>query len=100
VTKVVGSEGYPGLTAERVLAAGGLSRATFYQYFSNVDDCFWSAYREHADQLVRRAEAAVRRGEPRELAVLDTLVEAAICRPEAALLLMTEGLAAGPAGLG
>jgi AcrR family transcriptional regulator len=24
------------------------SRASFYQYFSNVDDCFLSAYQQHA----------------------------------------------------
>jgi AcrR family transcriptional regulator len=99
VTQVAARDGYPGLTVERVLAAASVSRATFYQYFSNVNDCFWSAYREHAEQLLRDVNAAAAGSPRRELAVLDALTAAASTRPEIALLLMREGLAAGPAGL-
>jgi AcrR family transcriptional regulator len=99
VTEVVASDGYPGLTVERVLAAAGVSRATFYQYFSNVDDCFWSAYRQHAEQFVRDVTAAVTGCRQRQLEVLDALVATAISRPRIARLLLREGLAAGYTGL-
>ncbi len=99
VTQVAARDGYPGLTVERVLAVASVSRATFYQYFSNVDDCFWSAYRGHAEQLLRDVSAAAAGSPRRELAVLDALSAAASTRPEIALLLMRENLAAGSAGL-
>jgi AcrR family transcriptional regulator len=101
VSDVAAHKGYAHLTVERLLASAGVSRATFYQYFANVDDCFWSAYRHHADRLVDETNAAVgaRRGEPPELLVLDALVDAAVSRPGIVRLLTREGLAAGPAGL-
>ncbi len=98
VTQVAARDGYAGLTVERVLATARVSRATFYQYFSNVDDCFWSAYREHAEQLLRDVSGAAAGSSRRELAVLDALTAAASTRPQTALVLMREGLAAGQAG--
>lgn len=98
-TEVAASDGYVSLTVERVLAVASVSRATFYQYFSNIDDCFRSAYRQHAEELVSAVATAVRHSERRELTMLDTLVDTAISSPQIARLLMTEGLAAGQAGL-
>jgi AcrR family transcriptional regulator len=99
VTSVVGSHGYAHLTVEAVLGAAAVSRATFYQYFSNVEDCFASAYRLHAEQLVAQIVSAVRGTDQREFAMLDVLVDTAIAQPQVARLLLTEGLAAGPVGL-
>jgi AcrR family transcriptional regulator len=99
VVEVVNRDGYPHLTVERLLVAAGVSRASFYQYFSNVDDCFWTAYRHHAKQLVSDVTAAVASSSHRELAAVDALVDAAISRPDIARLLMREGLAAGTVGL-
>ena len=97
-THIAACHGYSQLTVERVLGMAGVSRATFYQYFSNVDDCFWSAYSRHAEQLVSDVSAAARRGRDAELAVLEALVAIALSRPHIARLLMHEGLAAGPRG--
>jgi len=99
VTEVAARHGYAQLTVERILSAAGVSRATFYQYFCNVDDCFWSAYRQHAEQLVSDVTAAAKGNRHRELAVLDALAVTATSRPEIARLLMRECLAAGPTGL-
>src|ERR1700683_702190 len=96
-THLAARDGYASLTVEKILAAAAVSRATFYQYFCNVDDCFWSAYRQHAEQLVAVVVAAAG-SLHRELEVLDTLVATAISRPQAARLLMREGLAAGATG--
>jgi AcrR family transcriptional regulator len=98
-TQAVARDGYVNLTVERILAAASVSRATFYQYFSNVDDCFWSAYCRHAEQLVSDVAAAAQANRHPELAVLDALAAAATSRPEIACLLMRECLAAGPRGL-
>lgn len=92
-------EGYARLTVERIIATAGVSRATFYQYFANVDECFRGAYRHHAEVLIADVTAAAGVAEQRELAVLEALVATAAARPDAASLLMREGLAAGPLGL-
>jgi AcrR family transcriptional regulator len=99
LTGLSARDGYVKLTVERVLAAAGLSRATFYQYFASVEDCFSSAYREHAERLVGEVAASVGGAECRELAMLDALAGAAVSRPDMARLLMREGLAAGRASL-
>ncbi len=99
VTQLCASDGYVNLTVDRILAAARVSRATFYQYFSNVDDCFLSAYREHAAQFVSDVTAASQGSRNRELAVVAAVVDIATSRPDVAQLLMREGLAAGPAGL-
>ena len=97
-TQLTARDGYANLTVEKLLAGAGVSRATFYQYFCNVDDCFWSAYRQHAEQLLVDVETAAAGSIHRELEVLDALVAAAVSRPQAARLLMREVLAAGATG--
>ncbi len=92
-------EGYPCLTVERLLEASGVSRASFYQYFRNLDDCLWNAYRAHAERLTSEVAAAVARSEPWQLAVLNALFDTAMSRPQAAQLLMGEALAGGSSGL-
>lgn len=99
LTRVAARDGYVSLTVERILATAGVSRATFYQYFSNIDDCFWTAYRRHADRLVADVVDALGRHESPTQAVIDVLIATATCRPDVARLLMREGLAAGPAGM-
>ncbi len=99
ITELAGRHGYGQLTVEAVLTEAHVSRATFYQYFTNLDDCFASAYRENAERLIADVMAAVGPGKHSEPAVLEALVDAAISRPQLARLLMREGLAAGPAGL-
>lgn len=98
VTLLAGRDGYGQLTVEKVLVCAGVSRASFYQYFSDLDDCFVSAYRRHAEQLALDVEEAVSRSGQRELAMLEALVDAAIGRPWASQLLMIEGHASGSAG--
>lgn len=96
VTEVCARASYPDVTVEDLLAVAGVSRATFYQYFSGVEDCFLTAYREHALRLVKVIACSSAREHP-ELAALDALVDLAIERPDAALMLSREGLAGGAA---
>jgi AcrR family transcriptional regulator len=96
VTEACARASYPDINVENVLAVAGVSRATFYQYFSNLEDCFLTAYRGHALGLVEAVACAHTREHP-ELAALDALVDLAIHSPDAALLLSREGLAGGSA---
>jgi AcrR family transcriptional regulator len=99
IVEVAEQRGYAELTVEAVLAAAGVSRASFYQYFSNVEDCFWSAYRLHADGLCGRLAAALETAQDPIATVLDVLAQEAVASPRLARLLMSEAMAAGPAGL-
>jgi len=99
VTRAAGSEGYSDLTVERVLELAGVSRASFYQYFLSLDDCFADAYRQHAGKLTSDIARAVHSGDSPEFALLATLVETAGHDPDATRLLTIEGLAAGSFGL-
>jgi len=99
VTRAAAEVGYAALTVERVLAAAAVSRATFYQYFQSLDDCFWAAYREHADWFVGEVACAARDSQDREVGVLRALVEAVVSRPDVGQLLVAECMAAGPSGL-
>jgi AcrR family transcriptional regulator len=96
VTEVCARISYPDVTVEALLAVAGVSRATFYQYFSSVGDCFLTAYREHALRLVEVIASSPDCEHP-ELAALEALVDLAIHRPGVALLLTREGLAGGSA---
>ncbi len=98
VAEAVDKAGYAHLTVQGILDAAGVSRATFYQYFRNVDDCFWGAYRHHAGQLADHVAHCVA-DDRSELAVLEALAGFAVNHPSTTLLLTREGLAAAPAGL-
>jgi AcrR family transcriptional regulator len=99
VTDAAYRHGFAGLTVEKVLAHTGVSRASFYQYFLNVEDCLWSAHRDLADQLAGEVDCALENDEAPELAALDAIASFASRRPAEALVLMREALAAGPAGV-
>src|SRR2546430_4460155 len=55
-TEAVAEQGYVNTTVADILARAGVSRATFYQLFSDKEDCFNAAYRESAE-LVATAMA-------------------------------------------
>jgi AcrR family transcriptional regulator len=99
VVEVTAGRAYAELTVEAVLTAAGVSRASFYQYFSNIEDCFWSAFRLRADGLCSRLATALETAADPIAGVLDVFAREAEESPRAARLLMSEALAAGPAGL-
>lgn len=98
VTRAAGNEGYSDLTVERVLEVACVSRASFYQYFLSLDDCFADAYRQHGEKLISDIARAVHGGDSSELALLAALVGTAEHDPDAAKLLTIEGVAAGSVG--
>jgi AcrR family transcriptional regulator len=99
VTNVAATHGYGQLTVGAVLAAASVSRASFYQYFSNIEDCFWSAYRLHTQRLYDGLSDAVHAAEHGLPAVLENLTQQAVADPVRARVLMGEPMAAGPRGL-
>jgi AcrR family transcriptional regulator len=89
--------GYEGANVSQVIAAAGVSRPTFYEYFLDKDDCFLCAHRELSDLLAVEVERAIAE-QPPERAVQATvrrLVELAEAFPERATLLVSETMAGG-----
>jgi AcrR family transcriptional regulator len=99
VVNVVDRVGFNALTVEQILNDACVSRATFYQYFSNAADCFWSGHRLHADRICERAAVAAADAEHPMRTVLDMLALEAVRSPAVARLVMSETVGAGPTGL-
>jgi AcrR family transcriptional regulator len=51
--------GYGGASVSQVIAHAGVSRPTFYEYFTDKEDCFLAAHRAHARLLVKDISRAV-----------------------------------------
>jgi AcrR family transcriptional regulator len=50
--RAVAEKGYARFTVADVLAGSGVSRETFYEHFSDKDDCFRAAYQLATDEVV------------------------------------------------
>lgn len=89
--------GYAGANIADVIAHARVSRPTFYEYFSDRDDCFLAVHAEISRKMIERVLEAVR-AEPPERAVqaaVEALVSAAEAEPEEARFLVNETLAGG-----
>ena len=96
---LVGERGYEGVTARRVSERAGVSNRTFYECFSDREDCFLAAFNHAVDGL----ELEVRAGWESELgwtarvrAALAALLQTLDREPAVRRLVFVEALAAGP----
>jgi AcrR family transcriptional regulator len=94
-------DGYAGANVSAVIAEAGVSRPTFYDYFSDRDDCFLTAVGDVEGQLLAEVRAEIRdaRREHALAAAIGTLVRFASREPEMARFLTNEPMAAGPRAL-
>ncbi len=100
--EVVAEKGYGETTVADILERSGVSRKTFYDLYTNKEDCFLAAYDRLVDTLADNvadafaSEAAwperIRRG-------LQAMLELLADRPESARVGLVEVLAAGPRAL-
>jgi AcrR family transcriptional regulator len=102
-TAVVAQRGYTKTTVADIIAEAGVSRATFYELFSDRDDCFQAAYRQSAELVAALMSAELDRirndtGEPldRLSRVLDVYLRLLHNAPALARLFLVEVYAAGP----
>jgi AcrR family transcriptional regulator len=101
VVAIVHRGGYASVNVSRIITEAGVSRPTFYDYFSDKDDCFLGALGEIQERLLARVRRAVEEAPP-ELAMqasLAAIVEFAIAEPIPALFLTSHAMGAGPAAL-
>ncbi len=92
--------GYRSTNVQDVIERAGVSRPTFYEHFSNKDDCFLAAFDTSAARLRERiADAADEGGNvwrDRLRCGFAALLAFVACEPEAARMVIVEARAACP----
>lgn len=95
--------GYLETNVQDVIDRAGVSRPTFYEHFSNKEDCFMAAFDTSAERLRKKVEAGVRRGgdvwRDRVRFGLEALLHFAAAEPETACAMVVEARAASAAAV-
>ncbi|HEX8052683.1 MAG TPA: TetR/AcrR family transcriptional regulator [Thermoleophilaceae bacterium] len=102
VIERVAAKGYAATTVADVIGQAAVSRKTFYEHFSDKEECFIAAYDEITRQLMGSVVEAYE-GRPawaeRVASALGILLERLASRPALARFCIIEILAAGPRAL-
>jgi AcrR family transcriptional regulator len=95
--------GYLETNVQDVIDRAGVSRPTFYEHFSNKEDCFLAAFDTSAERLRKKIEAAVAKGgevwRDRIRCGLEALLGFAISEPDTARMMVVEARAASAAAV-
>lgn len=95
--------GYLETNVQDVIDRAGVSRPTFYEHFSNKEDCFLAAFDTSAARLRSKIEGAVRQGgnvwRDRVRYGLEALLSFASREPDTARTLVVEARAASAAAV-
>ena len=98
--RAVSELGYRSTNVQDVIEQAGVSRPTFYEHFSNKDDCFLAAFDTCAQRLRDQVAAAADRGgnvwRDRIRLGFIALLAFAAAEPEAARMVIVEARAATP----
>lgn len=90
--------GYLGTNVQDVIDRAGVSRPTFYEHFSNKEDCFLSAFDSSAERVRKLVHAAADGGgdiwRDRVRCCLEALLKFAGSEPDTARTLIVEARAA------
>jgi AcrR family transcriptional regulator len=99
----VGEHGYAGTTVEDILSRARMSRRTFYQLFSNREECFLATYDAVLEEAMARLALAHagngRRWTGRVEVALAALFEYLAAQPDLARVWLVEAPSLGPAGI-
>lgn len=95
--------GYLETNVQDVIDRAGVSRPTFYEHFSNKEDCFLAAFDTSADRLRKKIDAAARKGgdvwRDRVRHSLEALLRFASREPDTARTMVVEARAASAAAV-
>ena len=95
-TELAGSEGFTATSIARVIAGAGVSRPTFYEYFTDKEACLVAAAEQAGERLLAevRDEVASEPPERAHRAAIRAMADFAAERPEGSRVLMAESTAA------
>jgi AcrR family transcriptional regulator len=98
---VANRDGYAGASVSAVIAHAGVSRPTFYDYFSDLNECFLTVHRDLSGRLLEQIRLAVAQApaERAPQAAIERLIERAQAEPAGAQFLANETMAGGPHAL-
>ena len=99
VGRAVAQKGYAAATIDDIVRGAGVSKKTFYEHFSDKEDCFLAAYEAAADELfarVREAQAAPGSWLERTRAGISAYLRWLAAEPALARVFLIEVAAAGP----
>lgn len=103
MAEVVAAKGYPATTVADVIAAAGVSRATFYDQFSDKLDCFLAAFDAASARVVAAVRPAGQRGpadtRPAFGDVIAGYLDVLVTDAAFASVFLVDIYAAGPAGV-
>jgi AcrR family transcriptional regulator len=93
--------GYARANVSAVIEQAGVSRPTFYDYFSDRDDCFLGALDDVYQRLLEHMRDRVGDGAPERAlhGSIEALIDFAAGEPNAARFLTSEAMTAGPRAL-
>jgi AcrR family transcriptional regulator len=96
--KAAAELGYLETNVQDVIDRAGVSRPTFYEHFSNKEDCFLAAFDTSAERLRKKVDAAARKGgdiwRNRVRFALEALLRFASREPDTARTMVVEARAA------
>jgi AcrR family transcriptional regulator len=94
-------DGYAGANVSAVIAEAGVSRPTFYEYFTDRDDCFTATAADVQQQLQQTVERTVAQDAPERAlhATVAAILAWATAHPAPARFLTNETMGGGPNAL-
>jgi AcrR family transcriptional regulator len=97
----VAGNGYADATIAQAIGSAGVSRPTFYEYFTDKTACFVATVESVQGELLATAADALRDGPPERAVfiVVDVLIDFADSRPKAARVVLNEAMGAGAQAL-
>ena len=101
MARAVAAKGYAKVTVADVVALANVSRSTFYEQFSDKEDCFLQAYEEGANAIIREVAVTVARSgaddwHERIRIGMSRYLEVLAADPDLARALLVDVLGAGP----
>jgi AcrR family transcriptional regulator len=101
MAEAVAAKGFATVSVGDVIAAAGVSRATFYEQFADKQDCFLAAFDAASERVMAVVRAAV--PDAPDPAAFETLLgaylDALLDAPEFARVFLVDISAAGPDGI-
>lgn len=98
ILNAVADLGYLETNVQDVIDRAGVSRPTFYEHFSNKEDCFLAAFDTSAERLQKKIDGAARKGgavwRDRVRYALEALLRFATREPDIARTMVVEARAA------